>query len=158
MWGRGRMVSPTRTTAKNRGAETGRSRPHDPETEGAHTMTLVMGVDSSTQSCKVVILDAATGAVVREGRASHPGGTEVDPAAWWIALEAAIADAGGLADVEAWAVGGQQHGMVVLDEAGRVIRPALLWNDTRSAGAASDLIAEFGADQLAQRSGLVPVA
>jgi xylulokinase len=48
--------------------------------------------------------------------------------------------------------------MVVLDEAGRVIRPALLWNDTRSAGAAADLIAEFGAEELARRTGLVPVA
>ena len=54
-------------------------------------MTLVMGVDSSTQSCKVVVTDAATGAVVRHGRASHPDGTEVDPAAWWSALQAAIA-------------------------------------------------------------------
>jgi xylulokinase len=121
-------------------------------------VALVMGVDSSTQSCKVVIVDAATGGIVREGRASHPNGTEVDPAAWWAALQAAIADAGGLADVEAWAVAGQQHGMVALDAEGRVIRPALLWNDTRSAGAARDLIAEFGAETLAGRTGLVPVA
>ena len=129
-------------------------------------MPLVIGVDSSTQSCKVVVTDAATGAVVRSGRASHPDGTEVDPAAWWTALQVALRDsaqglaidAGALDDVEAWAIGGQQHGMVVLDAEGRVIRPALLWNDTRSAGAAADLIAEFGADELARRTGLVPVA
>ncbi|WP_460772725.1 xylulokinase [Microbacterium sp. GXF7504] len=121
-------------------------------------MALVMGVDSSTQSCKVVIVDTATGEVVRQGRAPHPDGTEVDPAAWWDALQTAIAEAGGLADVAAWSVGGQQHGMVVLDAEGRVIRPALLWNDTRSAGAARDLIAEYGAETLAQRTGLVPVA
>ncbi|GAA3633996.1 xylulokinase [Microbacterium awajiense] len=122
-------------------------------------MSLVMGVDSSTQSCKVVIADAAAPAsIVREGRAAHPEGTEVDPAAWWAALQRAIDAAGGLADVEAWSIGGQQHGMVVLDAEGRVIRPALLWNDTRSAGAAADLIAEFGAAELAQRTGLVPVA
>lgn len=121
-------------------------------------MALVMGVDSSTQSCKVLIVDAASGAIVREGRAAHPEGTEVHPGAWLAALRAAIADAGGLGDVQAWAIGGQQHGMVVLDEDGRVIRDALLWNDTRSAGAASDLIAEFGADALAARTGLVPVA
>lgn len=121
-------------------------------------MELVMGVDSSTQSCKVVMMDAATGAVVREGRASHPHGTEVHPGSWWSALRAAIRDAGGLDDVQAWAIGGQQHGMVVLDADGRVIRDALLWNDTRSAGAAADLIAEFGAAELAQRTGLVPVA
>ncbi|MDQ1552860.1 MAG: xylulokinase [Actinomycetota bacterium] len=121
-------------------------------------MTLVAGVDSSTQSCKVVVRDLETGTVVRTGRASHPEGTEVDPAAWWDALQAAIADAGGLSDVSAISIGGQQHGMVVLDASGEVIRPALLWNDTRSAQAALDLIAEVGAAEFAQRTGSVPVA
>ncbi len=121
-------------------------------------MSLVMGVDSSTQSCKVVVTDAATGRVERQGRAAHPDGTSVDPEAWWTALQAAIADAGGLDDVDAWAIGGQQHGMVALDADGRVVRDALLWNDTRSAQAAADLTAEFGADELARRTGLVPVA
>jgi xylulokinase len=121
-------------------------------------MTLVAGVDSSTQSCKVVVRDLTTGEVVRSGRASHPDGTSVDPKHWYDALLAAIADAGGLADVSAVAVGGQQHGMVALDAQGRVIRDALLWNDTRSAGAARDLIEEFGAATLAERTGLVPVA
>lgn len=121
-------------------------------------MTLVMGVDSSTQSCKVVIADAETGAIVRESRARHPEGTSVDPEAWWTALQHAIADAGGLDDVSAWAICGQQHGMVALDADGRVIRDALLWNDTRSAAAAADLVAEFGAEALAERTGLVPVA
>ncbi|WP_210480337.1 xylulokinase [Naasia sp. SYSU D00948] len=121
-------------------------------------MTLVAGVDSSTQSCKVVIRDADTGAVVRTGRASHPEGTAVPPAAWWDALLTAIADAGGLEDVAAISVGGQQHGMVALDADGRVVRDALLWNDTRSAGAARDLIAEVGAEEFARRTGTVPVA
>lgn len=121
-------------------------------------MPLVMGVDSSTQSCKVIIVDTATGKVVREGRASHPKGTEVHPGAWLAAVRTAIVDAGGLDDIAAWAVGGQQHGMVVLDAEGHVIRDALLWNDTRSADAATDLISEFGAERLAQRTGLVPVA
>jgi len=121
-------------------------------------VTLVAGVDSSTQNCKVVIRDLATGGIVREGRAPHPDGTEVDPESWWQALLAAIVDAGGLDDVAAISVAGQQHGMVVLDEAGRVIRPALLWNDTRSAAAASALIDEFGAADLAARTGSVPVA
>ncbi len=121
-------------------------------------MTLVAGVDSSTQSCKVVVRDLDTGEVVRSGRATHPDGTEVAPAAWWEALRVALDDAGGLDDVAAVSVGGQQHGMVVLDAEGRVIRDALLWNDTRSAGAAADLIEEFGASALAERTGLVPVA
>ncbi|WP_433586038.1 xylulokinase [Microbacterium hydrocarbonoxydans] len=121
-------------------------------------MALVLGVDSSTQSCKVVVTDTSTAAVMRSGRASHPNGTAVDPEAWWHALNSAIAEAGGLDDVDAWSIGGQQHGMVALDAQGRVIRDALLWNDTRSAGAAADLIAEFGAAELAERTGLVPVA
>jgi xylulokinase len=121
-------------------------------------VTLVAGVDSSTQSCKIVIVDAATGAIVRSGRAAHPNGTEVAPSAWWDALQSAIADAGGIDDVEAISVGGQQHGMVVLGDDGRVIRDALLWNDTRSAQAALDLIAEVGADEFARRVGVVPVA
>ena len=121
-------------------------------------MTLVAGVDSSTQSCKVVICDVDTGAVVRTGRASHPVGTEIEPEQWWEALHRAIADAGGLDDVAAISIGGQQHGMVVLDAAGRVIRPALLWNDTRSAAAAAALVAEVGAASFAERTGSVPVA
>ena len=121
-------------------------------------MTLVAGADSSTQSCKVVIRDVAAGTLVRSGRAAHPDGTEVDPRAWWNALLAAIDTSGGLNDVEAVSIAGQQHGMVVLDVAGRVLRPALLWNDARSAPAALDLIAEVGAQEYARRTGAVPVA
>lgn len=121
-------------------------------------MALVAGVDSSTQSCKVVILDAQTGELVRQGRASHPNGTEVNPSYWWEALQTSIRDAGGIDDVDAISIGGQQHGMVVLDEEGRVIRDALLWNDTRSAQEADELIAHFGAENLAARTGSVPVA
>jgi xylulokinase len=122
-------------------------------------MTLVAGVDSSTQSCKVVVRDADSGALVREGRAAHPDGTEVHPDAWWRAFTEAERAAGGLADVAAVAVGAQQHGMVCLDEHGEVVRPALLWNDTRSAGAARDLIEEYGGPEFwAQAVGLVPVA
>lgn len=107
-------------------------------------MPLVAGVDSSTQSCKIVVRDAETGALVRSGRAKHPDGTTVDPEAWWTALLEAAADAGGLEDVAAIAVGGQQHGMVALDAQGRVVRDAMLWNDTSSARDTSDLIAELG--------------
>jgi xylulokinase len=122
-------------------------------------LTLVAGVDSSTQACKVVVRDAGSGELRREGRALHPDGTEVDPAAWEQALEAAVEDAGGLEDVAAVGVGAQQHGMVCLDEAGQVVRPALLWNDTRSAGAAEDLTAEGGGPRAwADAVGLVPVA
>jgi xylulokinase len=126
-------------------------------------MPLVAGVDSSTQACKVVVRDADTGALVRTGRAAHPPGTEVHPKEWWTALTAAVREAGGLDDVAAAAVGGQQHGMVCLDDDGQVVRPALLWNDVRSADAAADLVAELGAGldgatAWARAVGVVPVA
>jgi xylulokinase len=116
---------------------------------------LVAGVDSSTQSTKVLLCEAADGAVVGQASAPHPGGTEVDPAAWQHALQQAEellfrADAVGIA--------GQQHGMVVLDENAEVIRPALLWNDLRSAGAAQALVAERGPQWWAERTGSVPNA
>ena len=107
-------------------------------------MPLVAGVDTSTQSCKIVVRDAETGALVRSGTAKHPDGTSIDPRHWWDAFQAAAREAGGLDDVAAIAVGGQQHGLVALDAEGRVVRDAILWNDTRSAAAAEDLIRELG--------------
>lgn len=120
-------------------------------------MPTVIGVDSSTQSTKVVACDPDDGHLLAEGRAPHPDGTEVHPDAWWAAFQEA--SAGVVDGAGAVSVGGQQHGMVVLDEDGRVVRPALLWNDTRSAAAADDLVREAGGPGAwAQAVGSVPVA
>lgn len=126
---------------------------------------LVAGVDSSTQSCKIVVREAITGKLVRFGAAAHASGTEVDPDIWWDAFLAASEKAGGLADVDAISIAGQQHGMVALDDSGHVIRNAILWNDTRSASDASDLISalgrgdtQVGAHAWAEQTGSVPVA
>jgi xylulokinase len=121
---------------------------------------LVLGIDSSTQSTKALVVDAVDGAVVAEAKASHPDGTEVDPAVWWEAAQNAIAEvvAKSPGRIEAVSVGGQQHGMVALDSAGEPVRDALLWNDTRSAPQAEELIERHGAEALATRTGLVPVA
>ncbi len=118
---------------------------------------LVAGVDSSTQSTKVLLCQAEDGTVLARGSAPHPPGTECDPAAWWSALEQA---GRGLLDrADAVAVAAQQHGMVVVDEDGQVIRPALLWNDLRSAAAARELIAERGGPGWwAAHTGSVPSA
>lgn len=121
-------------------------------------MPLVAGVDSSTQSCKVIVCDSESGEIVRSGRAGHPDGTQIDPAHWWRALREAVSQAGGLDDVAAISVGGQQHGMVALDADGEVIRPAMLWNDTTSADAAAALVEEFGAGSWADAVGTVPPA
>lgn len=122
-------------------------------------MALVAGVDSSTQSVKVVIRDAETGALIREGRAPHPEGSEVDPESWWSAMQGALAAAGGRSGVEAISISGQQHGLVALGSSGEVLRPALLWNDTRSASAATDLNREIGGNQaMADATGSVLVA
>src|SRR5690606_38485186 len=121
-------------------------------------MVKVAGIDSSTQSTKVLVCDADTGALLASGRADHPDGTECPPQAWWDALQKA--GAGLLDDVAAVGVAGQQHGMVVLDESGEVIRPALLWNDTRSAPDANRLRSMLpgGARGWVEAVGSVPLA
>ncbi|MFI7744308.1 xylulokinase [Kocuria rhizosphaericola] len=119
--------------------------------------TTVLGIDSSTQSTKALLVDAGTGEVLAQRRAPHPEGTEVDPRAWLAALD----DAAGpfLEEASAVSVGGQQHGMVALDEQDRVVRDALLWNDTRSAPQARQLVEEMGgAAACAEELGSVLVA
>lgn len=98
----------------------------------------VIGIDSSTQSCKAVLVDPETGEVSRGTSAPHPEGTEVAPALWLGAAELALGRLGG--DPLAISVAGQQHGMVCLDAHQEVVRPALLWNDTRSAPQARALV------------------
>ena len=118
---------------------------------------LVAGVDSSTQAVKVVVRDSETGALIREARAGHPDGTEVNPEDWWHAL--ASISPGLLEGVAALSIAGQQHGMVPLDSKNKIVRPALLWNDTRSAQACDQLVDELGGPNAwAAAVGSVPVA
>ncbi|MFF0742037.1 xylulokinase [Streptomyces sp. NPDC004111] len=138
---------------------TGGRGPHAP---------VVLGVDSSTQSTKVLAVDRDSGTVLGTGRAPHtvtggPGARESDPGQWWRALGAAVAAALADADVPAGAVtaiavAGQQHGLVVLGADGRPLRPAVLWNDTRSAPKAAALTERHGAPWWLERTGSVPVA
>lgn len=141
-------------------------------------MTLVAGVDSSTQSTKVEIRDLDSGDVVGRGAAAHPpttdparpGRSEADPEQWWQALCTAMRTAldDGLGRgtlgrgdaIDALAVAGQQHGMVALDGGRRVIRPAKLWNDTETAPDAGWLCKQLpdGAAAWAEACGSVPVA
>jgi len=126
-------------------------------------MPFVAGVDSSTQSCKVEIRDLDSGQVIAVGRGAHPPTSpprsEQDPNAWWAALVDAFGEVGSVAgQVAAIGVGGQQHGMVVLDADNRPLRPAKLWNDTESAAEATRLTEAVGAETWAARVGSVPVA
>lgn len=75
-------------------------------------MTLVAGIDSSTQSCKVLVIEVETGKIVRQGKTPHPEGTEVAPSSWLEAFREASTQAGGLNDVAALAVGGQQLSLI----------------------------------------------
>ena len=123
-------------------------------------MTLVAGVDSSTQSCKIEVRDVDSGELVRSGHRPHPSTSpprsEQDPSAWWDALSSLLDEHGH--DVAAISIAGQQHGMVVLDEARRVLRHARLWNDTESAPQADVLVREWGPSRWADTVGSVPVA
>jgi xylulokinase len=104
-------------------------------------MAKVVGVDSSTQSVKVVLRDLETGKLLQSISKPHPDGTEVDPKHWWRALSDALGEL--TSPYDAIAIAGQQHGMVALDSKGEVIRDALLWNDTRSDKAADSLNKEI---------------
>ncbi len=124
----------------------------------------MLGVDSSTQSTKVEVRRVEDGTLVASGSAPHPATappvSEQHPEDWWAALAAACAtlpaDVRGA--VGAVAVAAQQHGLVALDRAGAVLRPAKLWNDTTSAPDAADLVARLGPEEWARRAGSVPVA
>ncbi|WP_328584113.1 xylulokinase [Streptomyces sp. NBC_00370] len=130
---------------------------------------VVIGVDSSTQSTKAAFTDVETGKLLAVGRASHRvtgegGARETDPEVWWSALREAVTaglkesgvDASAVTGI---AVAGQQHGLVVLDRTGRPLRPAMLWNDTRSAPQAAALTEALGgAAAWAARTGSAPVA
>ncbi|MDP9695401.1 UNVERIFIED_ORG: xylulokinase [Arthrobacter globiformis] len=124
-------------------------------------MSIVVGVDSSTQSCKVLAVDAETGDVITSGAAAHPDLTAVDPSVWTSALREAWHSAG--ADrlggsVAAAGIAAQQHGMVALDSSGTPVHDALLWNDTRSAPDAARLRDELGPAAWVDAVNLVPVA
>jgi len=103
----------------------------------------VLGVDVSTTATKAVLVDehgsvAAIGVAEYDYDVPQPGWSEQDPALWWSGGQAAISAALVAAGVDGAAVAavgltGQMHGAVLLDGADRVVRPAILWNDQRTA-------------------------
>lgn len=120
------------------------------------TRTLVIGIDSGTQSTKALVLDVAKKKVVGTASVAYglipklpPGAKEQHPRTWRdaatraikAALQAAKARPG---EVKAIGVSGQQHGFVPLDKDGHVIRPAKLWCDTSTAAECEELTAALG--------------
>jgi xylulokinase len=91
--------------------------------------TLVAGVDCSTQSTKVLVIDAETGQIVGRGHASHEvtgvgGAHETHPDVWWEALRTSLGQTGVAGEIAAISVAGQQHGLVCLDARGTPLRPS----------------------------------
>ncbi|MFI0236215.1 FGGY family carbohydrate kinase [Streptomyces sp. NPDC016845] len=129
-------------------------------------MGIVAGLDSSPDFTRIVVCDADTGAVLRQGYAPHPldpvegGGrpSDVDPQAWLLSLGEAAA--GGLLEgVQAIGVSAQQNALVPLDGQGNTVRPALVGGDKRAQSAAADLIDRFGSREAwADAVGSVPQA
>jgi xylulokinase len=122
---------------------------------------LVAGIDSSTQSCTVVLRRLDGGEAIAEARAPHPPTfpprSEQDPLTWWGALRTALAELSAfLPRIAAISVGGQGHGLVLLDKADLPLRPAKLWNDTESATDAIALLRSLPASDWADRTGSIP--
>jgi len=120
----------------------------------------VVGIDIGTTGARAVRVDAA-GAIVASASAPYPlltpepGWTEQEPEAWWQAAAAAIRDVVAARDVPIAGIGvtGQMHGSVFLDGRGASLRPALLWNDQRTARAAGELERAVGARRLHEITG-----
>ncbi|MCX6560133.1 MAG: xylulokinase [Candidatus Aminicenantes bacterium] len=130
---------------------------------------LAIGVDSGTQSTKVLVVEAGSGRVLGRGQAPHamipglkPGQSEQDPATWVEALRTALAAALREAAVDpgrvvALGVSGQQHGFVPLGADGIPLRPAKLWNDTSTVAENEELVAALGGTRSAiDKLGLSP--
>ncbi|MFJ7069574.1 FGGY family carbohydrate kinase [Streptomyces sp. NPDC101115] len=124
-------------------------------------MGIVAGLDSSSDSTRIVVCDSETGAVLRQGHAPHPlepKAADVDPQAWLLSLGDA-ATGGLLEGVQAIGVSAQGHGLVPLDAQGGLVRPAMVGNDKRAQVAAADLVEGLGGRQAwAEAVGTVPAA
>jgi xylulokinase len=136
---------------------------HNPNSTPVPVPSYLLGLDVSTTGSKAVLIDD-TGRVVESATNAHPLSTprpawsEQDPADWWSASVASIRrvlDASGVKPEEVVGVGmtGQMHGLVLLDRAGEVLRPAILWNDQRTAAQCASITEAVGKDRVLQITG-----
>jgi xylulokinase len=114
---------------------------------------MFLGIDFGTSEVKVLLLDGSHGVVGTSGAAltvsrPHPGHSEQNPADWWQATQNALAQLrqqfpAQYGQIQAIGLSGQMHGAVLLDKDNQVLRPAILWNDTRSALECEEMMAEL---------------
>ncbi len=115
-------------------------------------MAKLLGIDVGTSGCKVLLIDE-TGAVIKQASAEYPLSvpqamwSEQDPEDWWTGVQACLAEIGE-PNPTAIGVTGQMHGAVFLDDQDQVIRPAILWNDQRTAAECGEIDATVGAERV----------
>src|SRR5215470_18307238 len=126
-------------------------------------MNLLLGIDASTTGAKALVIDGEGKALASATTplllsTPRPLWSEQDPNAWWQAVASSIRQALAQADrpgAEVASIGltGQMHGLVLLDEKGDVLRPAILWNDQRCGAECDDIRALLGKDKLIRITG-----
>ncbi|WP_119065616.1 xylulokinase [Aggregatilinea lenta] len=125
-------------------------------------MNYLLGLDVSTTGSKALLIDER-GAVVASHTAEHPIShphplwSEQDPADWWKgmveSIRAVVAKVGDAGDIKAIGLTGQMHGLVCLDENGKVLRPAILWNDQRTQAECDEITETIGPKRLIELTG-----
>jgi xylulokinase len=128
-------------------------------------MAYFLGIDISTTGSKVIVMDES-GGICATASSPHtlqtpkPLWSEQDPGQWWeatkISIRAALEQVGLVGgSIAAVGLTGQMHGLVLLDDAGQVLRPAILWNDQRTQAQCDEIHARIGKQNFIQITGNV---
>jgi xylulokinase len=122
-------------------------------------VTLLAGLDVGTSSVKGLLISADDGTVVARAEVAHPlstprpGWAEQDPEDWWAGAQAVLFELGRAGRIAGIGLTGQMHGLVALDASGCVLRPAILWNDGRTAAQCAEIEQRVGLQPLIAQTG-----